>query len=130
MIHYVTSPALGYTRSLAYARKLVRRIGTGTATLVEEPVHLSPREQTAWADRLLWRNGKHGGRCIVVASILELPILRLLRRIREGDLDPSDFVTHVISSAGADHTLRAGDDGNYLDPWPDGFFDERMAELF
>jgi predicted ATPase len=81
-------------------------------------------------------------KCIVETHSEHL-ILRILRRIREtteGELSkgarevkPDDVAVHYfeVSQDGTKVTrLRIRDDGEFLDRWPYGFFDERTEELF
>ncbi len=67
----------------------------------------------------------------------ELLITRLLRRIREGTLDPTDvsafYIAPVLTkngkSSGSDIIeLRIDQNGQFIDPWPSGFFDEAYHE--
>ena len=70
-------------------------------------------------------------------------MLRLLRRIREqthGDLPPgvtgleNDDLSVIYVESTAEgvrfRPLRVSDDGDFIDRWPHGFFDERAEELF
>ena len=70
-------------------------------------------------------------------------LLRLLRRIRqtsEGEialdgetLSPDDLAVVYIDNSQGDSTanrLRVREDGEFIDPWPKGFFRERGEELF
>jgi len=70
--------------------------------------------------------------------------LRICKRIRDGDLlrDAVEFLctygiggdslTQMAVSLGAPpHSrIRVDDSGEFMDPWPKGFFTERMKELF
>lgn len=70
-------------------------------------------------------------------------MLRLLRRIREttgGELPPGvvglsvdDLSVIYVESADAGvrfRPLRVDGDGEFIDRWPKGFFEERAEELF
>ena len=70
-------------------------------------------------------------------------MLRMLRRIREtaeGDLPPRilpllpdqlSIVYVETSTEGVNlHSLRIDMEGEFIDRWPHGFFDERAEELF
>ena len=69
-----------------------------------------------------------------------LRLLRLIRKASEGDtppgslrLEPDDLAVHCIER-GSDGAriwrLRVDKDGDFIDPWPRGFFEERARELF
>jgi predicted ATPase len=103
---------------------------------IEQPeTHLHPRLQTRLADLLIEssRNGDLANQLIVETHSEHL-LLRLQRRIREGAIDPSDIsVLYVDQDTDGNTTathLRIDDEGEFLDEWPDGFFDERLDELF
>lgn len=80
----------------------------------------------------------------VCATHSEHFALRICKRIRDGDLprDVAEFLctdgtggdslTQMAVSLGAPpHSrIRVDDDGEFMDPWPKGFFTERMKELF
>ena len=80
---------------------------------------------------------------LLVETHSEHIMLRLLRRVREtaeGDLpskrmkiEPNDLsVIYVEKSPNGIRfkPLRVSDDGDFIDRWPKGFFDERAEELF
>lgn len=103
---------------------------------IEQPeTHLHPRLQTRLADLLLesCRNGDLANQLIVETHSEHL-MLRLQRRIREGAVDPEDIsVLYVDQTADGCSTvtrLRLDHEGEFLDEWPEGFFDERLDELF
>ncbi|QOR69383.1 DUF3696 domain-containing protein [Ruania alkalisoli] len=104
--------------------------------VIEQPeTHLHPRLQARLADLLIdtTRQGRQGNQLIVETHSEHL-ILRVQRRIREGSLDPSSVsVVYVDQSPEGDTTikpLRLDEQGEFLDEWPHGFFDERLDELF
>ena len=71
---------------------------------------------------------------VVVAATLEMPVLRICRNIREGLFPSERFQVHclTIDSCGKNRVdiLKADQEGEFTGVWPDGFFDERMAELY
>jgi len=110
--------------------------------LVEQPeIHLHPRLQTELGDLFI-------GTCdenthTIVETHSEHLILRLLRRIREtseGELPqgvtglfPDDVaVQYFQTSPGGTKVsrLRINAEGEFIDAWPFGFFDERIGELY
>ena len=62
-------------------------------------------------------------------------ILRIQRRIREGKLDPSAVSVLYVDpdptgESGSTITpLRLDENGDFMDAWPDGFFEEGFGEL-
>lgn len=134
---YVTSVSQKYPCILRYARALVREKGTGAARLATLPAHMLPRDQAAWAQTNMVEAPEWADEgWLIVASTYELPVLRAMRALREQFEDTPD--AFVVSSRFAVHVLAADDvyrlrveqRGEFLDPWPEGFFDERCAELF
>ncbi|MEU4421497.1 DUF3696 domain-containing protein [Actinoplanes sp. NPDC024001] len=104
--------------------------------LIEQPeTHLHPRLQSRLAD-LFIETVREGGRGnqLIVETHSEHLLLRTQRRIREGVLDAGQVsVVYVDQDADGQTTarqLRLDDEGNFLDEWPDGFFDERLEDLF
>lgn len=103
---------------------------------VEQPeTHLHPRLQARLAD-LLIESTQEGGRGnqMIVETHSEHLMLRVQRRIREGSLNPAQVSVVYVDQDPDGHTsvkqLRLDGDGDFLDEWPDGFFDERLDELF
>lgn len=101
--------------------------------LVEQPeVHLHPRLQSAVGD--LFVDTVTSGRAqILVETHSEHLVLRLLRRVREGALDPADLAILYVDmhdDGGAFvRRLEVGNNGDLIDGWPGSFFDERLAEV-
>jgi hypothetical protein len=108
-------------------------VSEGGLMLVEQPeVHLHPRLQSAVGDLLI--DTVTAGRAqLLVETHSEHLVLRLLRRVREGALDPADLaILYVdLDDAGAAFVRRLEVDaeGDLIDGWPGGFFDERLAEV-
>lgn len=103
---------------------------------IEQPeTHLHPRLQARLADLFIDTTQAGGqGNQLLVETHSEHLILRVQRRIREGSLDPRDVsVVYVDQGPDGDTTvkpLRLDEQGDFLDEWPHGFFDERLDELF
>jgi len=110
---------------------------------IEQPeLHIHPAIQVELADLFARYAIKHN-KLILLETHSEHLMLRLLRRIRQesGDEVPpgkdgltkeSISVQYVEpSSAGTQfRKLRIDDSGDFLDDWPNGFFEERDEELF
>lgn len=101
--------------------------------IVEQPeVHLHPRLQAAVAD--LFVDSVTSGRAqLLVETHSEHTVLRVLRRIREGVLAPQQLaILYVdLDEAGQAFVRRldVDSDGDLVDGWPGGFFDERLADV-
>lgn len=107
-------------------------IGSGDVTLIEQPeLHLHPAAQTQLGD--LFASAVSGGGQLIVETHSEHLLLRLLRRVREGTLAASDLEVVYVDPApeGGSRVirLRIDENGEFLDEWPNGFFEERVDEL-
>lgn len=107
-----------------------------TIIAVEQPeTHLHPRLQARLAD-LFIDTAQEGGRGnqLIIETHSEHLMLRVQRRIREGTLDASlASIVYVDQDADGLATatqLRLNDRGEFIDEWPNGFFDDRLEELF
>jgi hypothetical protein len=116
---------------------------------IEQPeLHLHPAVQVGVADLLAVAATAQSAdsdaeRCLLIETHSEHIMLRLLRRIREtfeNELPPgapslTPFQVAVIYVEPTEDVLRLTalritPDGDFLDRWPRGFFEERGEELF
>jgi len=70
---------------------------------------------------------------ILVETHSEHLILRMLKRLREGILKPEDLAIYYFENdKGKTISSRicVDSDGEFTTPWPEGFFEERLEELF
>lgn len=116
---------------------------------IEQPeLHVHPAIQVGIGDlfiRAIQANGLGfgSGKSLLIETHSEHIMLRLLRRIRETNdkelppgvlgLEPREL--SVIYVEGSDEgvrfrALRVDEEGEFLDHWPKGFFEERAGELF
>lgn len=104
----------------------------GTTVLMEQPeLHLHPGAQAMLGDVFLQATEQNIRFLIETHS--EHILLRLQRRIRKSQMVSNDLnVIYVTRRNGKSrcHRLRVDRDGDFLDPWPEGFFEERFSELF
>ena len=111
-------------------------------TAIEQPeLHVHPRLQVELGD--LFAEQAAGGRAFLIETHSEHLMLRLLRRIEETGsnelpegkpaLKPDQvsvvYVEQVDGEVRATR-LRIDETGEFVDHWPQGFFDERDDELF
>ena len=111
-------------------------------TAIEQPeLHVHPRLQVELGD--LFAEQAAGGRAFLIETHSEHLMLRLLRRIEEtgsGELPEGKpalkpdqvsvvYVEQVDGEVRA-MRLRIDETGEFIDRWPQGFFDERDDELF
>ncbi len=109
--------------------------------MVEQPeLHIHPAMQTELGDLLITQSKD---RQFLIETHSEHLILRLLRRIRETTegkiaieaqkLQPEDVSVLYVEQTklGTEAMrLRVAPVGVFIDPWPQGFFEERGEELF
>ncbi|AHK17364.1 DUF3696 domain-containing protein [Thalassolituus oleivorans] len=114
--------------------------------LVEQPeIHLHPRLQANIADFLIAtipskNNGKKSStekdfarNQWIVETHSEALILRLQRRVREKKLSHKDISIIYVdpdTNGGNVTQIKLDESGDFIDEWPDGFFDERLQEIF
>ena len=104
---------------------------------IEQPeIHLHPKLQAQLADffiehSLISENINDNQWILETHS--ETLMLRIQKRIREGVIKASDVsVLYVNPLRGGSYVqeLELDDSGDFIDEWPDGFFDESYQEMF
>ena len=118
--------------------------------VVEQPeLHIHPAVQVGMGDLFICttgtdKSGFQSGKSLLVETHSEHIMLRLLRRIRETSDDelppgaPSltpDLLSVIYVETTHDdgvvfRPLRVDNEGEFIDRWPRGFFEERAEELF
>ena len=111
---------------------------------IEQPeLHLHPKLQAELADLFIEAALGDSKHVVILETHSELIPLRLMRRIREARDDEGKTtrpsitskdvaIVYIETHEGATVTtpLELGSDGQLLDPWPDGFFEEGFRERF
>jgi predicted ATPase len=117
---------------------------------IEQPeLHIHPAIQVGIGDLFIraiqpdLEGLPFGGKTLLIETHSEHILLRLLRRIREntdGELPPGvagltaeELSVIYVESDGQGvrfRPLRVDAEGEFLDQWPSGFFEERAGELF
>lgn len=100
---------------------------------IEEPeLHLHPRLQARLANLFALSMLRRGNQ-VLVETHSESLLLRVRRLVRAGRLLPGEvavlYVDNTRDSGATIRRLRLGDHGELLDPWPDGFFDDSLADV-
>ncbi len=108
---------------------------------VEQPeLHLHPRQQGHLTDLFIdssatqpeGRNSA-GPTQWIVETHSEAIVSRLQRRVREGRIGPGEVVVLYVEPSDEGSRvlhLRMDERGEFLDPWPGGFFEETYWDLF
>jgi hypothetical protein len=121
--------------------------GGGRTLCVEQPeIHLHPRMQAHLADFFIEtarlpvpearqrRTRRERGHQWILETHSEALMLRLQRRVREGRIHPDDVCVLYVHPDGPHGSvvmrLHLDERGEFLDEWPDGFFEESFLELF
>lgn len=101
---------------------------------MEQPeIHLHPALQAELGDVFIEAAFGDRKNTFILETHSEHLILRLMRRIREGKVKPEDIgVVYVEPSpSGSKFTeLQLDEDGDFIDEWPGGFFEESFREKF
>ncbi|HLP67870.1 MAG TPA: AAA family ATPase [Rhizobium sp.] len=116
---------------------------------IEQPeLHIHPAIQVGLGDLFITatrdeRRATGAERTLLVETHSEHIMLRLLRRVREHSenelppgalgLEPNDISVIYVEATERGpvfRRLRVSDNGDFVDNWPRGFFEERAEELF
>ena len=129
----VSSRAVGYGIGQLLPIIVQSLVARDALIVVEQPeVHLHPRLQSATGD-LLIDTVATGRAQLLVETHSEHLVLRLLRRVREGVLDPEDlailYVDLDADGCAFVRRLEVDERGDLVDGWPGGSSDERLAEV-
>ena len=117
---------------------------TGTILEIEQPeLHIHPKLQVELADVFIAASQASEKPIFLIETHSEHLMLRFLKRIREtaeGELppdmpklDPARLAIYYIESTTEGSQLvhiRVSEEGEFIDRWPSGFFEERYEELF
>lgn len=101
---------------------------------MEQPeIHLHPALQAELGDVFIEAALGERQNTFILETHSEHLILRLMRRIREGKISPEDVgVVFVEPLARGSRLieLRIDEEGDFIDEWPGGFFEESFHEKF
>lgn len=118
------------------------RVKEGLLAIEQPELHIHPALQVALGDLFITRS-RESQVCFLLETHSEHLMLRFLRRIRETDegslppgkdaLRPEQLAVYYVEqgkSGVSVFPIRISEDGEFIDRWPKGFFDERAQELF
>lgn len=111
---------------------------------IEQPeLHIHPAFQVGLADLFVSQIQENTDVVYLIETHSEHLMLRFLRRIRETEEDtlpsgenplrPDQLAVYYVEQGERGASLfhiRIGEDGEFIDRWPKGFFGERARELF
>ena len=109
-------------------------LGVNNIISIEQPeVHIHPRLQADLGDLLAeTTNPEKQGNMYIIETHSEHLVLRMQKLIRNGKLKPEDvsiiYVERTPTGSKANR-LKLDEKGDFIDPWPRGFFNERLREL-
>ena len=104
--------------------------------LIEQPeVHVHPRLQADIADLFVESANRYGSKKnqLVIETHSEHLMLRIQKLIHEERISSQDVSVIWVgrdTEGSTAQRLRVDENGDFIDPWPDGFFPERMREFF
>ncbi len=113
-------------------------VGEGRTICVEQPeIHIHPGLQAKVGDLLIDAVKPGRANQVIVETHSEHLMLRIQRRLREQrpewlTADKISVIYVDSDGEGQSHArrLHLDDQGNFVDEWPNGFFAERVKELF
>lgn len=109
-------------------------LSRNTTLLFEQPeIHIHPRLQAELGSLLAKCIKPDINNQFIIETHSEHLMLRLQKLIRKGELKPED-ISVIYVDRGAEGSkclsLRLDEEGDFIDEWPDGFFEEDFNEMF
>jgi len=115
---------------------------TGLVAIEQPELHIHPAFQVALGDLFIEQVRECPDLTFILETHSEHLMLRFLRRIRETSeqevsenrsLTPAELSIYFIEQGEAGiscQPIRVNQEGDFIDRWPRGFFNERMKELY
>jgi len=115
---------------------------TGFVMIEQPELHIHPAIQVALGDLFIERVRNAQDLIFILETHSEHLMLRLLRRIRETNektvpenksLSPAELSIYFIEQGDEGISckpIRVDQEGDFIDRWPKGFFNERVKELY
>ncbi|HEY9848244.1 MAG TPA: DUF3696 domain-containing protein [Leptolyngbyaceae cyanobacterium] len=109
-------------------------LSRNTTLLIEQPeIHIHPRLQAELGSLLAECIKPPLNNQFIIETHSEHLMLRLQKLIRKGELKPEDvsviYVDRAAEGSKCLH-LRLDEEGDFIDEWPGGFFEEDFNEIF
>lgn len=102
--------------------------------IIEQPeIHIHPRLQAQLGSLLAESIKSPFGNQFIIETHSEHLLLRLQKLIRKGELTKEDISIIYVdrdSNGSKCLELRLDSEGDFIDEWPNGFFDEGFNEMF
>ncbi|MBU4261100.1 MAG: DUF3696 domain-containing protein [Proteobacteria bacterium] len=115
---------------------------TGLVAIEQPELHIHPAFQVAMGDLFIEQVRQCPDLTFILETHSEHLMLRFLRRIRETGEDkapgnrtltPTELAIYFIEQGETGISclpIRVDEDGDFIDRWPKGFFNERVKELY
>lgn len=106
-------------------------VKTNSTICVEQPeIHLHPKLQAELADYFIQTKDTNQW---IIETHSEALMLRIQKRLRERTIMPSDIsILYVLPDELGSNVINIelNESGDFIDEWPEGFFEERLNERF
>jgi predicted ATPase len=109
-------------------------LSRNSTLLIEQPeIHIHPRLQAELGSLLAECIKSPFENQFIIETHSEHLMLRLQKLIRKGELKPEE-ISVIYVDRGTEGSkclhLRLDEEGDFIDEWPDGFFEEDFNEIF
>lgn len=123
MITFVTSMSCNCDVILRHANSIY-------GLIYHVPAHMNQKQEVELAESVFQSHKMETWKNILVPCFYELTLLRLLRKVREGELHHEELVVHCLNGDGSVQIMKLDSTGEFVDRFKEGFFEGRSEELF
>ena len=110
--------------------ELLRHANTISGFIMHAPAHMNQKQEVEFAESIVEEYITHPWKRIIVPSFYELTLLRLIRKVREGELPHDELEVHCLNSDGTLQIMKLDATGEFIGRFQEGFFEGRSEELF